>query len=72
MDHLVEGLQYIAGALDGFKDRVEFYTIDQSAALTFTVPYALFDKDNKKWSFDGDALTARFEELVVRIKGSSS
>jgi len=72
VDHIVEGLQYIAHTMEDFRERIEVYTVDQSAALSFTVPYALFDKETKKWKFDGDALAARFEELVVRIKGGSS
>lgn len=72
VDHTVEGLQFIARALRDLRDRIEVYNMDQSAAISFTVPYSLFDKENRHWNFDGDALAARFEELVVRIKGGPS
>ena len=72
VDHMVEGIQYITEAIADIKERVEVHTIDQAGAIAFTVPYTLYNSELKQWTFDRFSLAHRFEELVVRIKGSQT
>lgn len=71
LDYIVEGLEYLGDALSNVKDRAELYTIDQTSAARFTIPYKLFDPEKKKWVFDTPNLVTRFNGLLVAIKGGT-
>ncbi len=72
VDCVVEGLQYLTNALSGMKERAEIYTIDQTDAARFTIPYGRYESGSNKWTFDGADIVRRFEELIVQIKEGTS
>jgi hypothetical protein len=72
VDHMVEGLEYLSDAIADLKDKTQTFSINQSKATAFTVPYTLFDPREKKWFFDGPGLASRFERLLMRIKNETS
>ena len=72
VDNVVEGLQYLGNIAASVKDRMNLYPIDQSEALTFSIPYKSFDPVAKRWAFNSRELTEKFESLIVQIKAGIS
>ena len=72
VDFVVEGLQFLTQTISPVKEKTEIYTIDQSDAATFTIPYARFSQVRKRWEFNLADLTNRFETLIVEIKRETS
>lgn len=72
MDYTVEGLQYISKTIDNVRNRSELLIADQSEALSFTVPYSLYDYAHKKWIFDSYSLSKRFDNLILQIKNGQT
>ncbi|HYC26493.1 MAG TPA: hypothetical protein VEB67_00545 [Nitrososphaerales archaeon] len=68
VDYVVEGLQYVGETASTMKDRMSLYIIDQTDALSFTIPYSLYDQTNKKWVFNRADLLNRFDQLIMQIK----
>lgn len=68
VDSVVEGLQYLTGAVSAVKERTMIYAIDQSDAAGFTIPYSRFNQARKKWEFNLEDLINRFETLILEIK----
>lgn len=68
VDFTVEGLQYIGDTASTMKDRMSLYIIDQTDALSFTIPYSLYSQDTKKWMFNKPELLNRFDQLIMQIK----
>jgi len=68
VDFVVEGLQYLTETISEVKERTEIFTIDQSEAATFTIPYSKFSQTHRKWEFNLEDLMNRFEALTVEIK----
>ena len=68
VDFVVEGLQYLTEAISAVKEKTEIYTVDQSEAVTFTIPYFRFDQARKKWEFNLEDLISRFDKLIIEIK----
>ena len=71
VDFVVEGLQYLTRALVPFKDRAEVLILDQSEAISFTIPYYRYDPAKKAWTFDLPELTRKFDMLILQIKKES-
>ena len=69
-ENIVEGFQFLTGAIAEVKDRTDVSMLDQSEALSFTFSYGLYEQDKKAWTFDEPALLSRFSNLMVQIKGS--
>ena len=67
-DMVVEGLGYLRSALEQLRGRYSYYIIDPTNALTFTIPYKLYDEHQGKWLFNAPELLARFDDLLVKIK----
>ncbi|HZW84570.1 MAG TPA: hypothetical protein VFE91_01530 [Nitrososphaerales archaeon] len=68
VDFVVEGLQYIGDMASTMKDRMSLYIIDQTDALSFTIPYSLYNQETKKWIFNKPELLGRFDQLIMQIK----
>ena len=68
-DLVPEAFEFLRSALAPVKDGAAFFVMDQRNALNFTFSYQLFDRDQKKWKFEKEALLSRFENLVLQIKG---
>jgi hypothetical protein len=67
VDDVNEALQYIERTLEPVRERVEYYILDQTSGLAFTISYQLFDRSVKKWTFDTVTLINRFENLLIEI-----
>jgi len=68
VDYVVEGLQYLGNAAADVRDRMSLFTLDQTEAARFTLPYSLYDGATRKWAFDKQELIKKFEKLIVQIK----
>jgi hypothetical protein len=66
-----DAFSYLKDALARFGPRASYSVMDQTAALSFTFSYALFDDEAKKWTFNEAELAARFESLVLKIREGS-
>ncbi|MDG6917719.1 MAG: hypothetical protein JRM85_09025, partial [Nitrososphaerota archaeon] len=69
-ENIVEGFQFLTGAIREVKGKTDVAMLDQSEALSFTFSYGLYNKDNKRWTFDESSLLSRFLNLVAQIKES--
>jgi hypothetical protein len=72
VDSTVEMFQYLEDSLRPLRDRAHYYIIDQTNALTFTIPQHLYYEDQKRWVFDPVELISKFENLIVKIKEGAS
>jgi DNA-binding Lrp family transcriptional regulator len=70
-DCFTEALLYLEKALVHVKERVEYYIMDTTNAVAFTVSYQLYDTNRGKWTLNSTDLLARFENLLIKIRGSS-
>lgn len=68
VDYVVEGLQYLGNAAAAVRDRMSLFTLDQTEAARFTIPYSMYDLATKKWKFEREELIKKFEDLIVKIK----
>jgi hypothetical protein len=71
VDFVVEGLQYLTDAITPVKDRTDIFAIDQTQSARFTISYAKFDEDSKRWTLDVADLARRYEDLIIKIKGGT-
>jgi len=71
VDSITEALEYLESVLRPFKGRYSYHTIDVTNALTFTISYQLYDESERRWNFNSEELLARFESLLLKIKGES-
>ena len=68
VDCVVDGFQYLTETIQGVKEKASLYTIDQTDAISFTIPYSLFDQSSKKWTFNFGDLVGRYDQLILQIK----
>jgi len=68
VDYVVEGLQYLGNAARPVRDKMSLFTLDQTEAARFTIPYSMFDPATKRWNFAREELIKKFEDLIVKIK----
>jgi DNA-binding Lrp family transcriptional regulator len=68
VDNVVESLQYLGNIMRPVRDRMSIYPIDQTEAARFTIPYKLYDESTKRWAFDRNELSLKFDQLMVQIK----
>ena len=66
-EHIAEALQFLTQSVSKIKERFSVMMMDQAEALSFTISYQLFDKENKKWTFNEPMLLSRFDRLVAQI-----
>jgi len=72
VDYVVEGLHYIGEAASRLRDRMSIHAIDQTEAARFTIPYSLYDQNERRWMFDKEDLIKKFDKLIVQIKIGAS
>ena len=68
VDSIAEAYGYLEKALEPLRGRYEHYVIDTANALTFTLPYQLYDQNQKRWTFSPAELVSRFEDLLMKIR----
>ena len=68
VDYVVDGLQYIGLATSKVHDRMSIYSVDQTEAAAFTIPYSMYDPSKKTWTFEREELVKKFEKLILQIK----
>ena len=68
IDFMNEGLQFLATLLEPFRDRAEYFVIDQTNALSFTLSHQLYDAASGHWTFNEAELLSTFDELLLRIR----
>lgn len=71
VDLVNEGLQFIGDMVAPVRDRVEYFLIDQSNSLAFSICYKLFDEKGRRWTFNPQDLLLRFADLMVKIRESA-
>ncbi|MDA4128087.1 MAG: hypothetical protein OK422_01270 [Thaumarchaeota archaeon] len=69
VDFVTEGLQYLEEVISPVRDQSKYFIMDQTNALAFTIAYKLYDQTQKKWVFNEQELTLRFDNLIMKIKG---
>jgi len=70
IDSINEAFDYLFSVLAQFKGRYEYYIVDTTNALTFTIAYQLYDQTSRSWKFDSKELLSRFDGLMLRIKAT--
>jgi hypothetical protein len=68
VEHITEALEYLEEMTSQVKAKSGFFILDPSNALTFTIPYKLFNGEKKQWEFDLTNLIARYESLIIKIR----
>ncbi len=68
-ENISEAFLYFEKALAPVKQRARYSIADQSDALSFTIEPSLYDERTRNWTFDREALTSRFAEMILQIKG---
>lgn len=68
VDSLTEALEFLESCLEPFGGRAKYHILDDSNALTFTIPYRLYDRGSKRWVFDPAELLPRFDNLLMKIR----
>ncbi|HUI86662.1 MAG TPA: hypothetical protein VLY21_05880 [Nitrososphaerales archaeon] len=68
IDFMNEGLQFLATVLEPFRTRAEYFVIDQTNALAFTISDRLYDESTARWQLDEAALLQNFDEVLLRIR----
>lgn len=72
VDYVTEAYQYLEEAISSVRYKAELLAVDQTNALAFTIPYEMYDSASKRWVFNPQEATARFENLVLKIRESGS
>ncbi len=67
VDVINECFQYLTDVLITVKEAVKVLILDQTNALSFSIPYHLYDPDRRRWSFQPEILLERFRELQIKI-----
>jgi hypothetical protein len=70
-DYLSEGLQYLQGVIAPIRDKARYFLVDQTTAMTFSLSYQLYDEQTRHWRFDVQDLLHRYENVLMKIKGST-
>jgi hypothetical protein len=66
---LVETLNYVSVQLDRVDLTPEIYSPDWSCTSSFTIPYQLFDRESRTWSFDAErAVSTIFEKAKPKAE----
>ena len=72
VDYLTESLLYVSDVFSKVKDRLRMIAEDQTNAISFTVAPSLFDGKTRKWVFNREEVTQKFENLIMQIRRESS
>jgi hypothetical protein len=68
VESIVEGMQWLTTTIADVRDRAHLLTIDQTAAISFAIPYTSFSQEAKKWVFEPLDIAQRFDNLILQIK----
>lgn len=68
VESMIEGLQYLQTSLNKVADRTTFLMADQRNALSFLIPYKLYDERAKAWTFNREEVLAKFKALEAQIR----
>ena len=68
LDFMNEGLQFLATVLEPFRSRAEYFVIDQTNALSFTLSHQLYDGTTGRWELDEAEVLSRYDEVLLRIR----
>jgi DNA-binding Lrp family transcriptional regulator len=72
METMTEALSFIKDATSSIRRKAIFHLMDQANALRFSITPTLYDQDSKSWTFNQKELLAKFDSLVLEIKGMTS
>lgn len=72
METMTEGLSFLKDLISEVRGKASFHFLDQGNALRFSIAPSLYDDTTKMWKFDQAELLARFDRLVLEIKGMTS
>ena len=72
MEMMAEALGFIKEVISPVRQKATWHFMDQTNALRFSMMPQLYDKENRRWMFDQGELLAKFERLVLEIKGTTS
>jgi DNA-binding Lrp family transcriptional regulator len=72
METMTEALSFIKDATSPIRRKATFHLMDQANALRFSITPSLYDQEAKNWRFDQKELLAKFDNLVLEIKGMTS
>jgi hypothetical protein len=68
VDVVNEGFQYLGKAVGDLRHKAQYFVIDVTNALGFTISYKLFDTTKKNWTFNRGDLINRFGNMMLKIK----
>lgn len=71
-DMFVETLQYIERCTSHIKEKVNFFIVDQTNSLSFTIPYTLYDQERAGWVLDSGKVLEAFRNVLLKIRGGSA
>jgi DNA-binding Lrp family transcriptional regulator len=66
-----DAFSFLEIPISKFGDRASYHVMDQTNGLTFCISYNLFDTVEREWKMDVPDLISRFQNLVIKIAGSS-
>ncbi len=72
VDYVTEAYQYLEEAIGSVRYKAELLAIDQTNALAFAIPLEMYDTAQKRWIFNLQETTSRFENLILKIRESGS
>ena len=72
METMTEALGFIKEAVSPVRQKATWHFMDQTNALRFSMMPTLYDRETKRWMFNQDVLLAKFDRLVLEIKGTTS
>jgi len=72
MEMMTEALGYIKDVISPVRQKATWHFMDQTNALRFSMMPQLYDKENRRWMFNQGELLAKFDRLVLEIKGTTS
>jgi len=70
-DQYVNTLSYLASNLRPWRDETETLVLDTKYAMSYTIPYEMFDPD-KGWRFDSSAARAAIDSVVGEVQTQST
>jgi hypothetical protein len=68
VDFLNEAYAYLDEVLEPYTDRFELYCVDSTNAMTFTIPYNLYNQETQQWIFNKGELLEKFANMAMKIK----
>ena len=67
-----EALEYLNRFAKPFNGRATCHLLNQKEMLSFTIGHTLWDSANRGWTFEPARILARFEALLIKLRGGYS